>query len=179
MNLFYKQGLPSEEMSLVATDHNSMAKCRKSFTFEDRVRYIRHELLQRRHDNLPTGLDWKLDCYNRLGLLAAWDKNKHGDEVKRHRLVDNKTLEYCVAKVSDSVWVYVDEIFVKYEQKRLPEQIAAAAALQAKQARAKRRSKKPSKEREAAVVVETKERGIPVRVWRGFQGIEQSAAGQV
>lgn len=49
--------------------------------------------------------------------------------MKFHRLLDNNTLEFCVAKVSPDVWVYVDEMFEKFGQRRLPKQIAVAAAL--------------------------------------------------
>lgn len=40
----------------------------------------------------------------------------------------------------------------------------------------KRKSRNPSAVKNH-LVVEKKEKGIGVRVWRGFQGIEQSAAG--
>lgn len=168
-------GLTASEMRLLATDHNFTAECRKTFTFADKVRYIRFEKEKRESEEQDTGLDWKLDIYSRLGMLASVKK---GDEVKRQRLVDNNTLEYCVAQVSDGVWQYVDEIFDKFESKRLLEQIAAAAALEARLAKSKRRPRKANSAPDA-VLVETKDKGIPVRVWRGFQGIDHSAAGDL
>lgn len=76
---------------------------------------MRHEIEQRRALKLPTSVDWKLEVYVRLGLIAEWDYTKHGDQVKYHKLADRRTLDYCVAKVRPDVWQYVDEIFKKWE----------------------------------------------------------------
>lgn len=63
-------GLTQEEMRVVATYHNNIAEARKNFSFIDRVRYMRHEVLERRRLKLPTLVDWKLEVYVRLGLMV-------------------------------------------------------------------------------------------------------------
>lgn len=70
MDAYIMAGLSEEEMRLVATDHNTIAEAHKSFSFIDRVRYIRNEKKDREDKELDTGVDWKLEVYSRLGMIA-------------------------------------------------------------------------------------------------------------
>lgn len=73
-------GMSQEEMRFLATNHNLMAECRKTFTVSDEVRYIRHEYLERKSEGKSTSIDWKLDVADRLGMIAAWDAEKRGNK---------------------------------------------------------------------------------------------------
>lgn len=97
--------------------------------------------------------------------------------VKYSKFVDNKKLEWCVAKVDDDVWQYVDEIFGKWEQGALAQQVAAARVLAAKMSKAPKRPRKQLSKAKEDILVQQKEPDIPVGVWKAFQGIEHSVSG--